>query len=69
MFPALGRQALPAVSSVTNIYRENDYMGTRLSEGDAFVTERRQGRNGHFGYFEDPAVLSEVAGAILRSRY
>jgi hypothetical protein len=52
---------------VTNICRENDCKGTRLSE-DCLVTERR---SGHFGYVGDPTVLggrrrnSEIA--LLRS--
>ncbi len=60
LFPALGREQLPSVSALTNIYRENDYVGTRLSDGGGFVTERRKGRKGHFGYFEDPDVVWEL---------
>jgi len=60
LFPAVGRKELPSVSSLTNIYRENDYVGTRLSETDGFVTERKKGRKGHFGYFEDPDVVWEL---------
>ena len=60
LFPVLGREQLPSVSALTNIYRENDYVGTLLSDGDGFVTERRKGRKGHFGYFEDPDVVWEL---------
>ena len=60
LFPALGREQLSSVSALTNIYRENDYVGTRLSDGDGFVTERQKGRKGHFGYFEDPDVVREL---------
>jgi hypothetical protein len=60
LFPALGRKQLPSVSALTNIYRENDYVGTQLSDGSGFVSERRKGRKGHFGYFEDPDVVWEL---------
>jgi len=60
MFPTIGRSQLPSVTALTNIYRENDYVGTQLSDGVGFVTERRKGPKGHFGYFEDPDVVWEL---------
>jgi hypothetical protein len=60
LFPALDRKQLPSISALTNIYRENDYVGTQLSDGSGFVSERRKGRKGHFGYFEDPDVVWEL---------
>jgi hypothetical protein len=60
MFPELRREDFPAVSGITNIYRTNDFVGTNLMHGAAFVKESPQLPRGHADYFSDPDVAEEL---------
>ena len=64
MFAPAARDLLPGVVGWTNVYRENDYVGTSLSDGDKNIDEVAQPPTGHYGYFSDDAVVREIAARI-----
>ena len=64
LFRPAGLDLLPASSSWTNIYRENDYVGTMVTNGEAGVREIAQPPLGHTCYFSDPEVLQHVLAII-----
>ena len=60
LFPDLTRERLANVSDVINVFRVNDYVGTRITRTDDFVKDRCQPARGHLGYFSDREVIKEV---------
>lgn len=64
MFAAAGKELIPGLSRWTNIYRENDYVGTNLTDGKAGVSEVVQPPFGHLHYFSDEAVVTEIVHRI-----
>ena len=61
MFAPAGAGLLASVGRWTNIYRENDYVGTNLTNGDSGVIEIAQPPFGHLEYFADDGVMREIA--------
>ncbi|MGI9410094.1 MAG: hypothetical protein ACR2OV_08470, partial [Hyphomicrobiaceae bacterium] len=64
MFAPARIELFTSVERWTNIYRENDYVGTNLTDGDCGVAEVAQPPFGHLEYFSDDGVVREIA-AIL----
>jgi hypothetical protein len=60
LFPDLTRERLASVSEAVNVFRVNDYVGTRISRTDDFVKDRCQPPRGHLGYFSDREVIKEI---------
>ena len=57
---------LPRISRWTNIYRENDFVGTSLAGGG--IDDIVQPPRGHIGYFADNDVVREIATRIAAKR-
>ena len=66
MFAPAGSGLLPSVSHWTNIFRENDYVGTRLTDGKTGVEEHPQLPKGHLDYFADDDVARVICSRITR---
>ena len=66
LFPPVSGDFIPGLKRWVNIYRENDYVGTRLTpkSSDA-VHEIEQPARGHLGYFADIDVAKEIAWHVL----
>ena len=64
MFAPARAGMLASVTRWTNIYRENDYVGTNLTDGDAGVVEIAQPPFGHLEYFTDDGVMREIAAFL-----
>jgi len=60
LFKPAGPELLLDSSRWTNIYRENDYVGTRMTDGNVSIQEIAQPPLGHTGYFSDTEVLQHV---------
>ena len=56
--------ALPSVTTWTNIYRENDYVGTTMSSPGSDVTEHALPPRGHLGYFSDKDAVAVIVERI-----
>lgn len=65
IFPAAGPALLPGVAAWTNIYRENDYVGTTLTDGRCGVAEVRHPALGHLDYLRHDGVVAEVVGRVF----
>lgn len=67
MFAPASQELLPNVARWTNIYSENDYVGTRLSDGQGAIVEVVEPPFGHVAYFENPEVVGRI-GDLLTGR-
>ncbi|MEO1329519.1 MAG: hypothetical protein AAFW46_07650 [Pseudomonadota bacterium] len=69
LFPPVTKDLIPGLKRWVNIFRENDYVGTRLTpkDGDA-VEEVPQPARGHLGYFSDLDVAKEISWRALERR-
>lgn len=69
MFPELRKE--PPVAEFVNLYRLNDFVGTRIANEGSGIQELGGGYGSHFGYFEDQRLRDalEIAApeAIARS--
>ena len=68
MFPPPSPEGLAGVSSWTNIYRENDFVGTDLGVGNGDIEDIAEPPRGHIGYFSDEAVAKKIALLALMGR-
>lgn len=66
MFEQASMRLLPGVSSWTNIYRSNDYVGAALTNGEAGIAEVRQRPLGHADYLRDDDVIREIIERAIR---
>jgi hypothetical protein len=72
MFGRLDQGEFPLVRSLTNIYRADDFVGTRLCVDsgaweEGAVEQIAQPAKGHFGYFADHQVLRAYAERLYPS--
>lgn len=65
MFAAVSAQLLPNVTKWSNIYSENDYVGTALTDGKSGVFEVVRPPVGHVHYLDDDDVVGEIARHIV----
>ncbi|MGI9426877.1 MAG: hypothetical protein ACR2PA_27110, partial [Hyphomicrobiaceae bacterium] len=68
MFPPPSLTGLAGVRSWTNIYRENDFVGTNLDNGSGDIEDIAEPPHGHIGYFSDEAVAKKIALLALMGR-
>ena len=64
LFPAPGPNNTTGLRSWTNIYREDDYVGTSVRTKGLRLAEFKQPARGHLGYFEDADVTPLIVKLI-----
>ena len=68
MFAKVHAGLVPNLTTWTNIYRANDYVGKELTEHEAGVTEIPHPPLGHNDYLRHEDVLVEIARRILADK-
>ena len=68
LFTPLKSSEVGRVTEFVNIYRNNDYVGTKVAETSVGVRDEEEPPKGHFGYFRDPAVVGIGLGKIGADR-
>lgn len=64
MFQPVAAGLLPGIAGWTNIFRENDFVGVRLSDDDKALEEISEPPLGHTGYLVQDSVVAEIARRI-----
>ncbi len=64
MFTRASADLLPGDTGWTNIYRENDFVGTKLTEDNAGLNEISEAPHGHTNYLLQDSVVTQIARRV-----